>query len=176
MSSKSMANTRCPAAANAQEVTARSIRSTLIVGLGSFCGDDAVGWRVISRLQATLPDGATAVMLATPVELLDVMAPAQRLIICDACQGLGPPGSLHRLEWPSDWLGALRTATTHALGLAETLTLAASLSRLPADLVLWAVEIAKATATAPLSPAVEAALPRWAEAILAEAKQCTNAA
>lgn len=176
MSSRALASSCCSAAVKAQEVDLHSIRTTLIVGLGSYCGDDAAGWRVVSRLQAKLPDGATALMLATPVELLDVMASVQRLIICDACQGQGPPGSLHRLEWPSDRLSALRTVTTHALGLAETLTLAASLSRLPTDVVLWAVEIAEAAATAPLSPAVEAALPRWAETVLAEVQSCTNAA
>lgn len=143
-------------------------RDTLVAGVGSFHGDDAAGWSVVRLLRETAADGAAYIELHTPAELLDAAPPGRRLVVCDACRGLGPAGSLHRMVWPSERLAALRTVTTHALGLVQALELAQTLSRLPAEVVLWAVEIDSAAAGRQLSAVVSAALPAWADLVRRE--------
>lgn len=133
-------------------------RATLIVGLGSDHGDDQAGWRAAERL-ARIP-GAPVVRLArSPCDLLDWLDGVERLVVCDACQPNGVPGAVHRWDWPTDELSRLHSASSHDLGLAQVLSLASCLGRLPPRVVVWGIEIEHCGRHAPLSPSVQKNLP-----------------
>jgi hydrogenase maturation protease len=69
----------------------------------------------------------------------------------------------------------LGLASTHAFSIADTLELGRALGRAPRRVVVVGVEGAAFELGDPLTPAVEAALPAVAEAVLAELEgQCTS--
>ena len=122
-----------------------SPNQTLIIGLGSHHGADCLGWlvaRAIRQLDSTL----SVVETASPGDLLDWM-PHARLIVCDACQGAGEPGSLHHWRWPDVDLPRLKSSGTHDLSLADVLRLGESLENLPNQVDLWGIELPADTMT-----------------------------
>jgi Ni,Fe-hydrogenase maturation factor len=78
---------------------------------------------------------------ASAIEILDLMQPKSRLIICDGCQGAGVPGSVHHWEWPHVELRLFESSGTHDLSLDEVLRLAETLGSLSRDIDLWGIEI-----------------------------------
>ena len=113
---------------------------TLIVGLGSHHGADAIGWltaRALTRLDSTL----SVAEAASPSNMLDLMQQKSRLIICDGCQGAGEPGSAHHWLWPHFDLQPLRSSGTHNLTLDEVLRLAETLGTIPQQIDLWGIEL-----------------------------------
>lgn len=140
---------------------------TLIVGLGSPHGDDQAGWLAARRLAADRrPGGDVEVReAAAPTDLFDWLDGAARLVVCDACVGSGPLGTVRRWTRSELRSAAVRGSGTHQVPLPAVLALAERLGRLPSRVAVWTVE---AAATAPgdeLSSAVEAALPRLVAAI-----------
>jgi hydrogenase maturation protease len=137
--------------------------ATLVVGVGSAHGDDQFGWLVAKHLASSSADGGAVVRSArSPAELLDWLEGFERLIVCDACQGLGSPGAIHSWSWPDVPRRALRTAGTHDLGLAAVLELAQQLGLLPAETLLWCVEIETPRPGGAVSACIEAAAVRAA--------------
>jgi hydrogenase maturation protease len=130
--------------------------STLVVGVGSPFGDDTFGWRVVDRLAemyqsapARISDAIPLMHRArVPVDLLTWLNGVEHLIVCDACQGLGPAGQTVRWQWPAPQIQHLRPAGSHALGLASVLELAASLESLPAQVTLWLCEASSVASSA----------------------------
>jgi hydrogenase maturation protease len=148
---------------------------TLYVGIGSSHGDDRAGWLVADALADSTARAQTADMAefkvckaSTPADLLDWLNGARRLIICDAVRGAGAPGTLHRWQWPDARLGQVRSAWSHDFGLAAVLELAASLGRLPPEVVVWGIEGAQALPNDRISQAVETALPELIARVQAE--------
>ncbi|MGI9427921.1 MAG: hypothetical protein ACR2NM_04645, partial [Bythopirellula sp.] len=102
-----------------------SIARTLIVGIGSPHGDDQAGWLVAERLATDLDHDNIAVRKATsPVQLLDWLDSIDRLVVCDACRGLGDVGELRRWLWPSPELADGSWSGTHDFSLIAVLQLA----------------------------------------------------
>jgi hydrogenase maturation protease len=103
----------------------------VVIGLGSPHGDDAIGLAVARRLAGeTLPPGVVVVARERPLDLLDDLADADGAVLVDALAG-EMPGRVRSLG--PDALAPARGLSCHALGVAETLALAASLGRrLPA--------------------------------------------
>ena len=137
--------------------------ATLVVGLGSAHGDDQFGWQVVGHLAAEYADPSVSIRAArSPAELLDWLEGFERLIVCDACQGLGSPGAIRAWRWPDVPRDALRIAGTHDLGLAAALELAEQLRLLPAETLIWCVEIETPRPGEAISARVEAAAIRAA--------------
>lgn len=114
---------------------------TLIIGIGSPHGDDQVGWWVADKLRATAHDCDLIVRKAkSPVDLLDWIDGVDRLMLCDACQGLGEIGASRRWTWPEVALQDVAWSGTHDLSLPAVLALAQRLRRLPDDVVVWAIQ------------------------------------
>lgn len=125
--------------------------STLIVGVGSAHGDDRIGWIVCDRLAGELKTAGSendieVVKLKSPIELMNWLpeersakAP-RRLIICDACSGLGGVGEVAHWQWPSTVFGDLHWSGTHDFSVLQTLTLADTLGRLPQSVDIWGIE------------------------------------
>ncbi|HQR05200.1 MAG TPA: hydrogenase maturation protease [Gemmatales bacterium] len=140
--------------------------SRLLVGLGSHHGDDQVGWRLVEEL-----GNLTEVPIrqaAVPADLLHWLTGIDELYVCDACQGSGQPGKLHRWEYQSSQqalddilpgVETLRSVNTHQLGLAATLSLARGLHILPRQIVVWGIEGKRFEAGLPISAELAELLP-----------------
>lgn len=142
--------------------------SKLFIGLGSFHGDDHVGWKVAESLEAR---GLIAVRQASvPADLLHWLDGVEELYLCDACQGIGHAGTLHHLPWQSGFsqVLSLRSSNSHQVSLPAVLQVAESLGILPRQVVLFAIEGQHFGAGEPLSPALEARLPGVVDHITSE--------
>lgn len=110
-----------------------------IVGLGSHHGDDQAGWLVVDRLQELGYPTQQLCKAVHPVDLLAELTSASSLLICDACDGPGDAGTIHRWQWPSDALPTLRSGSTHDLPLAQVLGLAGQFATHPFCAEIWGV-------------------------------------
>jgi len=112
-----------------------------VIGLGSPKGDDAIGLEVARRLcHEALPAGATAVLCERPgVNLLDELEGLDAAVLVDALHSGAPPGSV-RVLGPAE-LARGPTLSSHALGVADALALAAALGRPRPVLRIVAVEL-----------------------------------
>lgn len=141
--------------------------TTRLIGIGSPHGDDAVGWQLVDRLQGRA--GVVAECLALgPGQLLDAVRDCGRAIVIDGCASGRTPGTITRLVWPDPRIAAAGPRSTHGLGVAELLQLAATLGWLPPQVVLFGVEVGDCRPGGTLSPAVAAALPELERQVLAE--------
>jgi hydrogenase maturation protease len=147
---------------------------TLVVGLGNpDRGDDAVGSHV-ARAVAALRDPLVEVLVhEDPVDLVDLWAGRDRVVVVDATLGGSVPGTLCLLETGTGlaplaeaaW-GRAGRGGTHAFGLATAVELARALGRLPAHVTVIGVQAQGLEHGAPLSPAVAAAVPLAVDAVL----------
>ena len=113
---------------------------TLIVGLGSHHGADAIGWLIVRALKRLITP-LSVVEAASPAEILDFAYETSRLVICDGCRDAGPPGSIHHWRWPHTELRLLQSSGTHDLSLHDVLHLGETLAIMPAVIDLWGVEV-----------------------------------
>lgn len=157
------------ALATSESVTP-AIASTCIVGLGGMFGDDRVGWNVVERIKTLIPVGDSfPIRLATggsPADLLGLLGNIRRLIVIDACQGLGIPGKVLRLCWPDPAVQRTRHGCGHNLSLEQVLEVAARLETLPDLCELWCIEGSRFEFEQPLSPEVESAAAHVASQIV----------
>lgn len=137
-----------------------------IIGLGNpFMGDDAVGVLVARQLHvyasahvSILEGGLTG------LDLLQDMEGTDTLILIDAVYSHAKAGTINRFTLPQDLekIGKLAWGTsassTHAFGLAEALTLAHTLKVLPAQVILFGIELGHLQKGHVLSPAVSKAM------------------
>lgn len=147
-----------------------------VIGCGNpDAGDDAVGLVAVREARgalAALP--AVEVVEAGPAfRVFDLLEGADAAIVVDAVReptGARTPGELVRAEGGPGGLPVdLRSSlSSHGLGLAEAVGLAAALGQTPL-IVFLGVEAADVTAGHPLSPPVAAALPGLVDRIAAEA-------
>ena len=148
---------------------------TLVLGLGNpILTDDGVGIYVV-RAMATRcqrDDVTFAEASVGGLRLLDVIAGYERVIIVDAIQTRdGQPGDIQRLH-PNDLRASLHSGSTHDLSLPGALALGRGMGLvLPDDddLIIIAIEAEDVlTFGEGCTSAVAAAIPRAAEAVLAE--------
>ncbi len=153
----------------------------LIVALGQeLRGDDAAGiaaarrWQARQRHRASAEDADPAqiqvVFAGLPgVALLDLLEKSDAAILVDAVQSGSPPGVIHRLTPAQIAAFQAGSESAHGWGVAETLALGEQLNLpLPQQLIIIGIEAGQVALGAPLSPAVEAALPDAVCAIQAE--------
>ena len=145
------------------------MRDAAVVGVGNADrGDDGAGIAVARAVAAARSDVDVLEQgSGDPAALLDALAPYRRVVIVDATVSDAEPGTV-RLVSLSEAAGVLaRTASSHGLGLATALALGRELRALPGDLTLIGIEVGTLDHGSELSPAVAAAVPRAAEAVVA---------
>lgn len=115
---------------------------TLFVGIGSSHGDDQIGWLVADRLQEVARQAVAIHKAATPADLLGWMDDYDQLVICDAYvdQTASVPARLRRWNWPTQELDSLRSTSSHSFGLRRVLELAAELSHLPEQTIIYGIQ------------------------------------
>jgi hydrogenase maturation protease len=114
--------------------------SLLILGLGNvLCGDDGLGVAAIERLrrQYGLPEGVRALDGGTlGLALLSHIQESDDVILVDAIQGVGPPGTLIRLEGDEVEPAVRSRLSCHQVGVADLLDALHLLDAYPQRLVL----------------------------------------
>jgi hydrogenase maturation protease len=127
-----------------------------VVGLGNALrGDDAVGLVVARRLRALVPAADVIERSGEPAELLETLGDGvEAVVLVDAVSSGGLPGEVHRLDASEAPLPLAARASTHGLGLAETIELGRALDRLPPRLLVYGIEGRAFELGAPLSPEV----------------------
>jgi len=146
-----------------------------VIGCGTpDAGDDAVGLLAVRAARERLAAmGVEVLESASPLDLVHLVEGADAAVVVDAVRapsGGREPGELVRAEAaPGEPLPAeLRSSlSSHGLGLAEAVGLAAALGAAP-RLVVLGVEAGDVTAGAGLSAPAAAALPDLVERLLAE--------
>ncbi|MDA8096147.1 MAG: hydrogenase maturation protease [Clostridia bacterium] len=146
------------------------MRRTIVLGLGNILmQDDGIGVRVIEALQDTeLPDGVELVDAGTGVySLIYDLEGADRIIVVDAVQGGGEPGTVYRI--PGEELDSFRdeAVSTHDIRFPEVMTILAQHGHHPA-VVVYGVEPAEVDLGMELTPSVMAVLPRVTALVLDE--------
>ena len=125
----------------------------MLVGVGNaWRGDDAAGLEVARRAGGVCHEGDCA-------RLLDLWEGSDDVTIVDASDSGAAAGTVQRFDAAAHPLPA-RTlrSSTHSFGVPEAIELARSLGRLPARVVVYAIEGSDFGAGSRLSPAVEEAV------------------
>ncbi len=158
--------------------------AVVVIALGNrFRGDDGIGPLVAQRLKQHLakrPDERTAG--CTIVEgkddamaLVSAWENAALAIVIDAAVSGASPGTIRRLDAGAHALPKdLARCSSHGLGLAEAVDLGKALGRLPARLVILAVEAATLEQGAPITPQVVAAADELVRDVEAEIASFAN--
>ena len=150
---------------------ARGRASLKVVGFGNrWRRDDAVGLEVAARLRAELPEEVEVLEReGEPTGLIAEWGPEDEVWLVDAVSSGAAPGTVHRIDASERELPRpIFRASTHHLGVPETVEVARALGRLPARLVVYGIEGSDFDAGRGLTPAVEAALEQVVAALHAE--------
>jgi hydrogenase maturation protease len=170
--------------------------SAVLVGIGNaYRRDDGIGPAVAMAVCELRPaDVAVVISDGEPAGLLEAWSGAQRAVLVDAVRGPAKPGTvipgtesvpgrMHRsvlVPTPGAAKGtaddaiaaaswtAPGSASTHRMGVADAVRLAAAVHMLPERLVVFGIEITDIGFGPGLSPAVAAAVPDVVQAVLAE--------
>lgn len=133
----------------------------LVIGIGNaYRSDDRAGLAALQELRAMLPPEVACIESnGDGAALLDLWTPTSKIILIDAALSDAPPGTIHRFDainqpLPTDF----SFASTHHIGIAETIHLARMLDRLPESLTIYAIEGKNFMAGQELSPEVEQAV------------------
>lgn len=103
-----------------------------IIGLGSPFGDDRAGWRVIDAMRGRTPAGVDLVSLDRPgVSLVQWVEGVDELVVVDALRGERPAGTVAAFELDQVEERGVSRLSGHALGLRDSLALAARLGMAP---------------------------------------------
>jgi hydrogenase maturation protease len=147
-----------------------------VIGCGNLdAGDDAAGLLAVQRARARLDEipGVEVLESGPALNVVHLLDDLPAAVVVDAVRtsgGVRKPGDIVRAEaGPSGLPAEVGTSlSSHGLGLAEAIGLAAVLDRAP-RVVFLGVEALDATVGHPLSPAVAAALPELVELVVQEA-------
>ena len=145
-----------------------------VIGCGNpQAGDDALGLLAVRAARDRLPAEVEVVEAGASIRVVDLLEQSEAVVIVDAVRAPSHsrvPGTLVRAVADRDGLPTeLRSSiSSHGLGVAEAVGLAAALGPLP-GVVFLGVEADDLTAGRGLSPAVQRTLPNLVEAIVDEA-------
>jgi hydrogenase maturation protease len=148
-----------------------------VIGIGNAWRNDDVAGLVVARLlDGTLPPGVEVLEReGEPTGLIDAWEGTDAVWLVDAVSSGAEPGTVHRYEASEHELpAALFDTSTHHMGLAEAVELARALGRLPETTIVYGIEGASFATGETLSPAVESAAARVAEAVREEVAGCTR--
>lgn len=154
----------------------------LVAGLGNrLRGDDGVGpWvasELLSRLGTNTPGVRIWAECQEPLRLLELWTAPTTVLLIDAVRSGTPPGTLlcvrlptRRRPAPKHW-GRSQTeigvrGSSHALGLAAAIALGQTLRQMPAQLLVYGIQIGSDAPGPSLTPAVQRAAQRLVEMLL----------
>ena len=150
-----------------------------VVGVGNFWrGDDAVGIITARDIKRTLDSssGARATIIESDGEvtsLLECFKTFERVYVIDAIKtGNSKPGRIFDFDAVKEPLQEVAlTASTHVLGVAQSIEMARALGHLPVALRVFGIEATQFEHGSPLSKEVKAASEVVAQWIVYEIKK-----
>jgi len=148
-----------------------SVTRRLVIGVGNLeRGDDAAGRIALERLRGRVAADVELIEASGEVTtLLAAIQGATAAYLIDACTSGAAPGTVYRLDTAaSPWQRALRSCSTHGLGVAEALELARALGTLPGHCIVYAIEGASFELGAPVSDPVRAQIDALVTRLAAE--------
>ena len=154
---------------------ARDPAKLRVVGVGNaWRRDDAVGLVVAHRLRELLAQEVEVLAHeGEPTALIDVWADAEALWLVDASSSGADPGTIHRFDASlADLPPGFGGATTHHVGLGETVAMARTLGRLPRKVVVFGIEGERFDLGPDLTTAVADAVPAVVTVISVEVASC----
>ncbi|MBB4304892.1 hydrogenase maturation protease [Rhodobium orientis] len=143
----------------------------LIIGVGHpMRGDDAAGPIAAERLADR---GLDAIVLdGEGARLIHAWEGRDQIVVIDAADGGGPPGTVHVIDAAKEALSSGRFHySSHAFGLAEAVETSRALGDLPPNFTIYAITGADFTLGKSLSPDVAAAVERVVERIAESAEK-----
>jgi hydrogenase maturation protease len=144
------------------------VSGTVVLGLGNLLlGDEGVGVHAAQALLAGEPLPAEVLDVGTAIlDALPALEAARRIVVVDAVEAGGPPGSIYR--FPLDQAQPQRAlAGLHGFDVTRALALAGADDSVR-EVVVLGVEPARIAWSLELSPAVADALPALLEAVRTE--------
>jgi len=148
---------------------------TLALGIGNLLlTDEGVGVHVVRAHQKEpLPPDFVALEVGTAfLDALPEIEQADRIIIVDAMQGDGTPGTIYRVPF-EDCARPEIIASMHGFDLSRVFLLAGRAS--PPEVVVIGVEPARIDWGTELTPEVQKALPEVVSAVRMQVTACSNA-
>jgi hydrogenase maturation protease len=148
--------------------------STLVLGIGNLLlSDEGVGVHVVRALaQRELPSGVAVVEAGTAfLDVLSDIAQANRILLVDAMEGGGTPGTVYRVPFDQCRHPGM-LASLHGLDLSRVLFMAGN-DRKPL-ITVFGIEPARIEWGMELSPAVQGALSAVEEALYEELSRFEN--
>jgi hydrogenase maturation protease len=144
----------------------------LVLGLGNvLCGDDGAGVIALHRLRRMyeLPANVRIVDGGTlGLDLLAIVAAADRVVMIDAVRADAPPGSIVVLEGDEVAPAVYERLSPHQIGVADLIAGAALVDRYPDDVVIVGVVPATTDLQWGVSPAVDASMPALLDRVIDE--------
>jgi hydrogenase maturation protease len=134
-----------------------SDHTAIVIGVGNeYRCDDALGPTVVGLLrELDLPGVDFAESDGEPSGLMDLWEGFDLAVVVDAVRtDPARPGRVHRMSAHHPSLGAAGATSSHGVDPGEVIALARALDRLPARLMLYAVEVADTGFGVGLSPDV----------------------
>ena len=132
----------------------------MIIAIGNAMrGDDAVALHVADELRALGHQGVQTCD-GDLVDLLDRWSGVAELVVIDAVVTGAAPGTLHEFDVSRTGLPvACQPSSSHIFSLAQVFEMARALGRLPARVLVIAIEIARVEHGTSMHPEVVAAIP-----------------
>jgi hydrogenase maturation protease len=140
-----------------------------VIGVGNeFRRDDGAGPALVGKLRDRMLPGVDLVITdGEPARLIEAWTGAALAVVVDAVRAQPPqPGTVHRFVVDRAGSGTARAASSHGLGLDDAISLALALDRMPARLIVHAIEAADLTQGTGLTPPVAAAIDIVVSAVL----------
>jgi hydrogenase maturation protease len=144
----------------------------LVLGLGNtIMADDGVGPRVVQMLKsdAGMPDDVELVDGGTlGLDLLPFLEGVRLLIIVDAVETGGKPGTVVRLAGEDVPIALATKLSPHQMGMKDLLAVASLMGQLPEQIILIGVQPERLEMDTELSQSVSAVLPDLVEMVKCE--------
>ena len=141
----------------------------VVIGIGnSYRRDDGAGPAVAAALDARAVPGVRVFSdTGDPCVILDAWADARLAVVVDAAVATpSAPGRIHRCT--IDQLQGASRVSSHGVDIAMVLALGEALDRMPADVVVFAIEVTETGYGVGLPPTVAAAIPHAVAAVMSE--------
>ncbi|BCS53496.1 HyaD/HybD family hydrogenase maturation endopeptidase [Geobacter sp. SVR] len=154
--------------------------TVLVLGIGNLVmSDDGVGVKAVQKLTCEyrfppvvdIMDGGTL-----GLDILPRLEGIERLIVVDAVETGGAPGTLVRLTGEEIPLALETKISPHQMGLKDLLTVSQLMGHMPQEMVLIGVQPGNIGMDTELTPEVEAQLDAMVALILSELEQWGYAA
>ncbi|MBA7598205.1 MAG: hydrogenase maturation protease [Candidatus Cloacimonadota bacterium] len=147
------------------------MRKLLFLGLGNpILSDDAVGIRVVDKIKSIMGDSngidfVTGSMAG--LRILDVIQGYDELVIVDAIEKGGEPGTLYKIPI-EDLESTLHLTSLHSINLVTAIELGRKMSlKIPKRISIYGIEVKDVVKfSEKMTPEVEESIPKNAEEII----------